>query len=263
MKGYVHSIQSLGAVDGPGVRSVVFLQGCALRCAYCHNPDTWEIPRVAGVTQSVGDCETETVLTGRKPGAEEKAQVSWEEYTPQELVKKLLRFKPYYGTDGGVTLSGGEPLLQAGFTAEVFRLLKENGVRTALDTAGQITGQKAEEVLKVTDLALVDLKFLTEEEYRTHTGGSRKKVEEFLELTREFGVPVWIRHVVVPGLTAFPDYLRKIKREAEQYENLEKIEWLPFHNLCKEKYEKLGILFPLVDTPVMGEEELGQLLDSL
>ncbi len=240
MKGYVHSIQSLGAVDGPGLRSVVFLQGCALRCAYCHNPDTWEIPRAEG-----------------------KTQASWEEYTPQELVRKLLRFKPYYGTDGGVTLSGGEPLLQADFTAEVFRLLKENGIHTALDTAGQIAGQKAEEVLKVTDLALVDLKFLTEEEYRAHTGGSRRRVAEFLELTRELRVPVWIRHVVVPGLTAFPDYLRQIKEQAEACENLEKIEWLPFHDLCKEKYERMGIPFPLADTPVMGEEEFGRLVDSL
>ena len=266
MKGYVHSIQSLGAVDGPGVRSVVFLKGCALRCAYCHNPDTWEIPRVSGETQDgqgVKDWETETALVSKRPGVEGKTQASWEKYTPRELVEKLLRFRPYYGTDGGVTLSGGEPLLQAGFTAEVFRLLKENGVHTALDTAGQITGEKAEEVLKFTDLALVDLKFLTEEEYRIHTGGSRKKVEAFLELTREFGIPVWIRHVVVPGLTAFPGYLRRIKKQAEQYENLEKIEWLPFHNLCKEKYEKLGLTFPLADTPVMGEKEFERLLDSL
>lgn len=234
MKGYIHSIQSLGAVDGPGVRSVVFMQGCALRCAYCHNPDTWKIIGAAVMQLS-----------------------------PEELVKKLLRFKPYFGKDGGVTVSGGEPLLQADFVAEVFRLLQENNIHTALDTAGQITGEPARKVLKYTDLALVDLKFLTEQEYRIHAKGSRQRVDEFLKLTAQMKVPIWIRHVMVPGLTAEPEYLRQIKQQAETLPNLEKIEWLPFHNLCKEKYEKLGIPFPLADTGAMTVREADELLKML
>lgn len=254
MKGYVHAIQSLGAVDGPGVRSVVFLQGCALRCAYCHNPDTWEICHGA----AAGD---KGAVSGQSALAADGLLPV--EVTPEELTEKLLRFRPYFGKEGGVTISGGEPLLQAEFTAEVFRLLKEVGVHTALDTAGQITGKRAGMVLKYTDLALVDLKFLTEQEYQTYAKGSRQKVDEFLSLTEQLKVPVWIRHVAVPGLTAEPEYLREIKRQARQYHNLEKIEWLPFHKLCLEKYQRMGLSFPLADTPVMEQEEWEELLKSI
>lgn len=257
MQGYVHSIQSLGAVDGPGVRSVVFMQGCGIRCAYCHNPDTWEIVKRPDNPEGVSNASG-TDLNNAK-----KAVCQYQEYTPEELVKKLLRFRPYYGTEGGVTISGGEPLLQADFVAEVFRLLKEEGIHTALDTAGQVVGTPAEKVLKYTDLALVDLKFLTEEEYRKYAKGSRTKVDEFLHLTQKLQVPVWIRHVMVPELTATVDYLQQIKRQAEALPNLEKIEWLPFHNLCKEKYEKLNLVFPLENTRVMSSEEVKDLLEKL
>ena len=244
MKGYVHSIQSLGAVDGPGVRSVVFMQGCSLRCVYCHNPDTWKICNTA---------PEQSYAAENRPG----------EYTPEELVNKLLRFKPYFGKEGGVTISGGEPLLQADFVAEVFRLLWEKGIHTALDTAGQIVDKRARKVLKYTNLALVDLKFLTEREYQIYAKGSRQKVDEFLEMTGQMEVPVWIRHVMVPELTATTEYLRRIKQQAEKLPNLEKIEWLPFHNLCKEKYEKINISFPLANTEVMNSEELQILLKSI
>lgn len=243
MKGYVHSIQSLGAVDGPGVRSVVFMQGCALRCIYCHNPDTWEI------------CKN-TIDTERT------TQAFCEVYTPEELIKKLLRFQPYFGREGGVTISGGEPLLQADFVAEVFRLLQEKGIHTVLDTAGQIVDERAKKVLKYTNLALVDLKFLTEQEYGIYTKGSRQKVDEFLKLTGQMQVPIWIRHVMVPEITAATEYLGQIKKQAEALPNLEKIEWLPFHNLCKEKYEKLNLTFPLADTKVMSAEEVEELLKN-
>ncbi len=244
MKGYIQSIQSLGAVDGPGVRSVVFMQGCALRCAYCHNPDTWKI---MGINRT----------------GEEASEQHPMEFAPEELVQKLVRFKSYFGESGGVTISGGEPLLQADFVAEVFRLLKEQGIHTALDTAGQIIDERAEQVLKYTDLALVDLKFLTEKEYKDYAKGSRQKVDDFLRLTGQMQVPVWIRHVMVPDLTATPEYLREIKQQAEALPNLEKIEWLPFHNLCKEKYEKLNLVFPLADTRVMTAEEVEGLLKEI
>lgn len=230
--GHVHSVQSLGAVDGPGVRSVVFLQGCPLRCAYCHNPDTWEFS---------GGTETEAGL----------------------LVKKLLRFKPYWGKAGGVTVSGGEPLAQPEFVKEVFGRLHEAGAHTALDTSGTGSLRDAEQVLRETDLALVDLKFLSEEEYNKFCRGSFEKTEEFLGLTVKMNIPVWIRHVAVPGLTADEEYMKAVKEWAKRLPNLQKLEFLPFHNLCIEKYDRLGIPFPLRDTTVAEPEEWERLLKKV
>ena len=244
--GRVHSVQSLGAVDGPGLRSVVFLQGCPLRCAYCHNPDTWDF---GGGT--VTDAET--------------------------LVNRLLRFKPYWGgagagsaggiqnrrESGGVTISGGEPLSQPEFTAEVFKRLHRAGVHTALDTSGTGDLKKAEEVLRETDLALVDIKFLSEAEYKKFCGGSFSGTMDFLKLAADMNVPVWIRHVGVPGLTAREDYLRAVKVLAENLPNFKKLEFLPFHNMCIEKYERMGIPFPLKDTKVMEPEKWNRLLEKI
>lgn len=230
--GRVHSVQSLGAVDGPGLRSVVFLQGCPLRCVYCHNPDTWEFN---------GGTKTEA----------------------GQLVKKLLRFKLYWGKDGGVTVSGGEPLAQPEFVEEIFGRLHEAGVHTALDTSGTGSLCAAERVLRETDLALVDLKFLSEEEYHIFCQGSFHKTEEFLDLTVKMKVPVWIRHVAVPGLTADEEYMKAVKEWARGLPNLQKLEFLPFHNLCIEKYDRLGIPFPLRETKVMEEKEWKKLLEKI
>lgn len=231
MTGRVHSFQSMGAVDGPGVRFVVFLQGCPLRCAYCHNPDTWD-PR------------------GGEP------------YTPQAVCEKILRYRPYL-RHGGVTVSGGEPLMQAPFVAELFRLLREQGIHTALDTSGTGNLEQAREVLAETDLVLCDLKFADAKAYRAHCGASFNQVLQFLSLTEVMHVPLWIRHVVVPGLTDAPDQVRQIARIAGRFDNLQKLEFLPFRKLCAEKYERMGIPFPLADTPEMGEEALQRLLDLL
>lgn len=231
LNGRVHSIQSLGAVDGPGLRSVVFLQGCPLRCVYCHNPDTWDFSG------------------GTKTGAE-------------ELVGRLLRFRPYWGKDGGVTVSGGEPLSQAEFVLELFQRLHQAGIHTALDTSGNGDLKMAERVLMETDTALVDLKFLTEEEYQTGCHGSLKRTEAFLDLTKEMNVPIWIRHVSVPGLTASEEYMRRVLEKAMSYPNLKKLEFLPFHNMCLEKYERMGIPFPLKDTPVMEPDAWKELLEK-
>lgn len=231
MTGRVHSFQSMGAVDGPGVRFVVFLQGCPLRCAYCHNPDTWD-PR------------------GGEP------------YTPQAVCEKILRYRPYL-RHGGVTVSGGEPLMQAPFVAELFRLLREQGIHTALDTSGTGNLEQAREVLAETDLVLCDLKFADAKAYRAHCGASFNQVLQFLSLTEVMHVPLWIRHVVVPGLTDAPDQVRQIARIAGRFDNLQKLEFLPFRKLCAEKYERMGIPFPLADTPEMEEEALQRLLDLL
>ena len=232
MTGRVHSIQSLGAVDGPGVRYVVFLQGCPLRCAYCHNPDTWDF---AG-------------------GTEKEAA---------DLVKEIGRFKPYFGTKGGVTVSGGEPLQQPAFVEELFSLLHKEGIHTALDTSGVGNLEAARRVLEHTDLILGDLKFATREEYKTHCKADMAKVLAFYRLAAEMQVPLWVRHVVVPGLNDSLEDMGKIQALAQSFSNLEKIEWLPFHNLCVEKYQSMGIPFPLAGTDNMDEAALQRLVDSL
>ena len=232
MKGRVHSIQSLGAVDGPGVRYVVLLQGCPLRCAYGHNPDTWDF----------------------SGGTEREAA---------DLVKEICRFKPYFGAKGGVTVSGGEPLAQAPFVEELFSLLHKEGIHTALDTSGVGDLEKARRVLSHTDLVLGDLKFATAEEYKTHCGADMDKVLFFYQMTAERNVSLWVRHVVVPGLNDTLEDMGKIKALAESFPNLEKIEWLPFHNLCLEKYQAMGIDFPLEGVPNMDENRLAELVKKL
>lgn len=232
MEGRVHSLQSLGTVDGPGLRYVVFLQGCPLRCVYCHNPDTWD---PAG---------------GAVMGTE-------------ELVEKILRCRPYFGTEGGVTVSGGEPLLQAEFVTQLFARLKQEGVHTALDTSGAGDLRKAPALLEVTDLVLLDLKFPTEEGYRQHCRGSLGQTEAFAALVAEKQVPLWVRHVVVPGLNDTLEDMAAVRSWARRQPTLEKIEWLPFHNLCLEKYQQLGVPFPLADTPPMDRERLDRLIAAL
>ncbi len=226
--GRLHSVQSLGAVDGPGLRFVVFMQGCPLRCAYCHNPETWD----SGGGRTV---------------------------SPAGLLKQILRFRPYFGETGGVTVTGGEPLRQPEFVAELFRLLRQEGVHTALDTSGAGDLARAEKALRYTDLVLADLKFPTEEGYRTYCRGSLAATEAFLDRVEALGIPLWIRHVVVPGLTDSPENLAAIYRKAKRYSNLKKIEWLPFHTMCLEKYRQMGIPFPLEGTPPMDAEKLKEL----
>ena len=232
MKGRVSSLQSLGTVDGPGLRYVIFLQGCPLRCVYCHNPETWD---PAG---------------GR-------------EYAPEELVEKVLRCRAYFGEQGGVTVSGGEPLLQAPFVTELFRQLKEAGIHTALDTSGAGDLKQAAQVLDWTDLVLLDLKFPDEAGYRQYCRGSWAQTQAFAALAGEKRVPLWVRHVVVPGLNDSLEDLRAIKAQAESLPGFQKLEWLPFHNMCLEKYQQLGLPFPLAGTPALEDQDLAHLLAAL
>lgn len=223
--GQVHSFESMGAVDGPGLRFVIFMQGCPLRCIYCHNPDTWEFS-------------------------------GGEAYTPGEAVEKAMRFSAYWKQGGGVTISGGEPLMQPEFCAETFRLLRQKGVHTALDTSCAGDLEKARRVLEQTSLVMADVKFLSQKEYQRYTRGSFEQVDEFLRLTQSMGVPLWVRHVVVPNLTDAPEHIRALGAYVRQFSNLEKIELLPFRKLCLPKYENLGIPFLLRDTPEAGEEQV-------
>ncbi len=231
MKGRINSFQSMGAVDGPGIRFVVFMQGCPLRCVYCHNPDTWSL--------------------------------SGDEYGVDDVYQRILRCRPYFGEEGGVTVSGGEPLLQWELVSELFRKLKEEGIHTALDTSGALGIHGAAEVLQYTDLVLCDLKFSTHEDYRQYCNGSLDQVLAFLKLTEQMKVPLWIRHVVVPGLTDDIEGLCSIAKMAKQFSNFKKLELLPFKKLCASKYEALGIPFPLSDNEECPDEAIDKLMRQL
>lgn len=218
MKGRISSFQSMGAVDGPGIRSVVFMQGCPLRCVYCHNPETWDI--------------------------------NGNEYSVEEVIGRILRFQTYFGEKGGVTVSGGEPLMQPEFVSELFSRLRAEGIHTALDTSGAGPLDGARKILQDTDLVLCDLKFGSDEEYLKYCKGDRKNVLSFLKLTEEMRIPLWIRHVVVPGLTDNREGVVDIAKQAKGFSNLKKIELLPFRKLCMTKYDELGIPYPMAQTKV-------------
>lgn len=229
--GRIHSFESMGLVDGPGIRTVIFMQGCALRCAYCHNPDTW-------------------AFAGGK------------EITAEELVKKVIRFKPYFKDGGGVTFSGGDPLMQPDFLIEALKLCKKAGIHTAIDTAGYGRG-KYEEILKYTDLVLLDIKHLTDKGYKDLTGASKIGFDEFLEAVQEKGTKLWIRHVVVPGITDSKEHIRDLARKIKRIKNVEKVELLPYHCLGADKYKKLGIEYKLQDVEAMDLENLNELEEIL
>ena len=226
--GKIHSIQSLGTVDGPGVRYVVFMQGCNLRCGCCHNPDTWDFN------------------DGKL-------------YSPTQIVDNACRYKEYFGKDGGVTISGGEPLCQAVFVKEVFTLLKERGINTCLDTSGSVLNDSVKDLLAVTDRVLLDIKFTNEEDYFRYTGGHLGDPLAILSECERRAIPVWIRHVVVPGINDTEEDVRALASLCRPYKNIEKIELLPFKKLCLEKYEALGIDFPLKDTPEESGEKISYL----
>ena len=210
--GNVHSIQSLGTVDGPGVRFVVFLQGCNLRCGCCHNPDTWE---TVGGTQ----------------------------YTAQQIVDKATRYKEYFGKDGGITLSGGEPLLQAQFAYEVFSLCHENGINTCLDTSGCILNDEVKKLLAVTDRVLLDIKYTTDAQYRKYAGCSIDKPLEFLAYLNQQKIPVTLRQVIIPTLTDNEENIKILKDIAHKHSVVDKIELLPFRKICQTKYDNMGLEF--------------------
>ena len=221
MTGRIHSYESFGTVDGPGIRFVIFFQGCPMRCKYCHNPDTWE---VGG---------------GREVLAE-------------EAVKEALKYKSYFGQKGGVTATGGEPMLQLPFLTELFSRLKAKGVHTCLDTsaapfpAEETADTSAfDELLKVTDLVLLDIKHIDEEAHRALTGRSGAHARAFANYLSERGKPMWIRHVLVPGITDDDGALLRLKAFIDGLKTVEKVEVLPYHTLGIAKYRALGMEYPL------------------
>ena len=220
IKGYVHSLESFGSVDGPGVRYVIFLSGCAMRCQFCHNPDTWKMDG--------GD-----------------------EVTADEILKRALRFKPYWGKDGGITISGGEPLLQIDFVIELFKKAKELGINTCIDTAGNpFTKEepffsKFEELMKYTDLLLLDLKEINPARHKDLTGFDNSNIIEMAKYLSEINKPVWIRHVLVPEHSDFDEDLDALGDFIDTLSNVDRVEILPYHTLGKFKWENLGIPYTL------------------
>lgn len=223
--GRVHSVQSLATVDGPGVRFAVFLQGCPLRCACCHNPDTWD---PCGGTQMTAD----------------------------EVVQRALRCRAYFGRDGGITLSGGEPLLQAAFVYDVFRACRDAGIHTCLDTSGCIYNDAVERVLSVTDRVLLDIKYTTDEGYRRYVGCERERVMRFLAALNEKKIPTTLRQVVIPQKNDTSENFAALREIARTHACVDGVELLPFRKLCQEKYDILGIAFPFGDLCEPSEEEI-------
>lgn len=220
MIGHIHSTESFGAADGPGVRFIVFMQGCHMRCRYCHNPDTWKMDG--------GD-----------------------EVTADEILKRALRFKPYWGKDGGITISGGEPLLQIDFVIELFKKAKELGINTCIDTAGNpFTKEepffsKFEELMKYTDLLLLDLKEINPARHKDLTGFDNSNIIEMAKYLSEINKPVWIRHVLVPEHSDFNEDLDALGDFIDTLSNVDRVEILPYHTLGKFKWENLGIPYTL------------------
>ncbi|MBQ8000749.1 MAG: pyruvate formate lyase-activating protein [Ruminococcus sp.] len=223
--GNIHSLQSLGTVDGPGIRYVVFTQGCNLRCGCCHNPDTWD---VKGGTQ----------------------------YTPSEILEKIKRYKTYFGKDGGITVSGGEPLLQSEFVTELFRVAKEDGINTCLDTSGSILNDSVRKLLSYTDRVLLDIKYTTDEMYREYVGCSLESPLRFLDYLDECKIPVTLRQVIIPGLNDNDENIIKLKEIADAHACVDKVELLPFKKVCKVKYDNMGLEFHFEKYPVPDNDTM-------
>jgi pyruvate formate lyase activating enzyme len=232
IKGQVHSIQSLGTVDGPGLRFVVFLQGCNLRCKCCHNPDTWE-------------------RHGEKT------------FTAEEIVNKASKYREYFGEKGGITLSGGEPLLQPDFAYEIFKLCHENGINTCLDTSGSLLNDSVKKLLTETDRVLLDIKYTDDELYRQNVGCSLEKPMEFLSYLNEQKIPTTIRQVIIPTLNDNEENIEKLNAIVEKYTCIDKVELLPFKKICQTKYDSMNIEFPFANMDTPSKETMEKLRNKL
>ena len=226
MIGKIHSLESFGTVDGPGIRFVVFMQGCPMRCLFCHNPDTWDMSGKANY-----------------------------EYTPEELLKEVLKYKSFI-SKGGVTVTGGEPLVQADFICEFLKLCKNAGIHTALDTSGVIFSDKVRSLFENVDLVLLDIKTVDDTLHPVLTGHERKNNKAFMEYLQEIGKPVWARHVVVPGYTDDESRLEAVAKYLSEFTVVERVELLPYHTMGEYKYGELGIDYPLKGVEPLSAERL-------
>lgn len=224
--GSVESIETLGLLDGPGIRTVVFLNGCKLRCKFCHNPE---------------------MFTKKENN-----------YTPEELVKKLIKNKPYFKNEGGITFSGGEPLLQSDFIIECAKLLKKHKINIAIDTAGVGNGNY-KELLKYIDLIILDIKHTNKKGYKDITGQEMKEINNFINELNKSNKKVWIRQVIIPEITDSKEYIDSLINYLKQIKNIEKVDFLPYHKLGREKYIKLKIPYPYENKPEMDKEKCQKL----
>lgn len=237
-KGFVHSVESFGSVDGPGIRFLIFLQGCPMRCQFCHNPDSWKT--------GIG-----------------------EERTADELLDQAERFRAYWGDNGGITVSGGEALLQIDFLLELFEKANQRGIGTCLDTSAQLFTRKSpffekfERLMELTDTVLLDIKHIDDEEHRKLTCHSNANILDCARYLSEIDKPVWIRHVLIPGITDKDEYLVRLRDFLSTLHNIERIEVLPYHTLGVYKYEKLGIDYPLKDVQPPEAERVANANDIL
>lgn len=227
MKGRIHSMETFGTVDGPGIRFVLFMQGCALQCRFCHNPDTWD------------------TATGRQ-------------VTVDEILQEIEPYLPYYrGSGGGITVTGGEPTLQAPFVAQLFKACKERfGLHTALDSSGFCDTTHASELIDYTDLVLLDLKQINKEKHEWLTTQPNDRILTFAKWLSERNKPAWIRHVLIPGITDQPEDLNALGEFMGQLANVEKFELLPYHRMGVYKWEQLGRAYQLEGVPTPSDREV-------
>lgn len=230
--GRVHSIQSMGTLDGPGVRFVIFAQGCPLRCSCCHNPDTWD-------------------PAGGKA------------YTPEALLPRILRFREYFGEEGGVTVSGGEPLLQTAFVTRLFELCHGEGLHTCLDTSGCILTPAVKSLLSHTDRVLLDVKYTTDADYRAYVGCGMATPLAFLDYLAAEGIPTTLRQVIIPTVNDTEAQVAELGRIARSHPNVDKVELLPFRKICQVKYDSLGLEFPFAHIPEPTGEIMGRMERAL
>ena len=228
MTGRIHSIQSMGTLDGPGVRFVIFTQGCPLRCKCCHNPDTWD-------------------TDGGKV------------YTADELVRRAINFKEYFGADGGVTVSGGEPLVQSEFGTELFEMCHREGINTCLDTSGCVLNSEVKALLEHTDRVLLDLKYTADADYREYVGCGIAAPLEFLNYLDAKGIPTTLRQVIIPTVNDSEEQVRELGKIANLHSNVDKVELLPFRKMCQVKYDAMGKAFPFAHIPEPDVERMRRL----
>ncbi len=228
-KGYIHSVETMGLVDGPNIRVIIFMQGCRLRCSFCHNPDTWN-------------------------------RISKTKLSSKEVVDLIRKYRPYIEQGGGVTFSGGEPLFQSSFLLEILKLCKKAGIHTCIDTAG--TGYSKRllgEILKYTDLVILDIKAIEESQYKKITGRSMKEFDYFVKKINQCDNKLWLRQVIVPTINDNEEYIYKLNEYIKRFKNVEKVELLPYHTMGIEKYKKLKIKYRLEGIEPMNKEKCKEL----
>ncbi len=227
----VHSFESLGMVDGPGIRYVIFLQGCHLKCKYCHNRDTWDIN--SGTYKTL-----------------------------DEIFEQLKRYKPYFkSSNGGVTVTGGEPLLQVKFLIELFKKLKKEGIHTCIDTSGMVDlTDDIKEVLELTDLVLLDIKHIDSEKCKELTGHSNERELEFARYLSQNNIPIWIRQVIIPGITDDENDIRNLREFIKSLKTVQKVEFLPYHSAGKYKWKELGQKYELENMKEATNEDIEKII---